>query len=156
MCPLRLESQFPSGLRKAYNQIPLALKARVLGNFQSFCWIPRLGSLMWGSEPSQEYENFFGIIVLQSVGHPPGGYGISFIVLAPPPTISLGLPLCLWMWGTFFFFFFELQHPPVNHCSTASCSFDALTGRDECTSFCSAILNQKPLFCFISLSDKFF
>ena len=105
MCPLRLESQFPSGLRKAYNQIPLALKARVLGNFQSFCWIPRLGSLMWGSEPSQEYENFFGIIVLQSVGHPPGGYGISFIVLAPPPTISLGLPLCLWMWGTFFFFF---------------------------------------------------
>ena len=28
---------------------------------------------MWGSESSQQGENFFGIIVLQFVGHPPSG-----------------------------------------------------------------------------------
>ena len=58
------------------NQIPPALKARFSGDSQSLCWIPRLGSLKWGSEPSQECETGFDILVLQSVGHPPGGYGI--------------------------------------------------------------------------------
>ena len=38
--------------------------------------IPRLGSLTWGSEPTQQWENFFGIIFLQFVGHPLTGYGI--------------------------------------------------------------------------------
>ena len=33
-------------------------------------------SQQWGSEPSQYCENFFGIIVLQSVDHPPGMCGI--------------------------------------------------------------------------------
>ena len=37
----------------------------------------------------------------------------------------------------------RFQHPPVNGCSTASCDFGALTGGDECTSFCSTILNWK-------------
>ena len=54
LCPPRLESLFPSALWKAYNQIPLALKARFHGDFQSLCWILRLGNLMWGSEPSQQ------------------------------------------------------------------------------------------------------
>ena len=31
-----------------------------------------LGSLMRGSKPSQQWENLFGINVLQFVGHPPG------------------------------------------------------------------------------------
>ena len=30
-----------------------------------------LASLVWGLEPSQQCENFFGMIVVQSVGHPP-------------------------------------------------------------------------------------
>ena len=60
---------------EAYNQILLALKARFPGDSQSLCQIPRLGSLMWGSEPSQQWENFFGIIILQFVGHPPCRYG---------------------------------------------------------------------------------
>ena len=35
-------------------------------------FVTRLGSLTWGLEPSQQWENFFGIIVLRSVNHPPG------------------------------------------------------------------------------------
>ena len=52
---------------EAYNQILLALKARFPGDSQSLCEIPRLGSLTWGSEPSQQWENFFGCGVLHSV-----------------------------------------------------------------------------------------
>ena len=47
-----------------------------LGILRPFCQIPMLGSLMWGSELSQQWENFFGIIVLQFLGHEPGRYGI--------------------------------------------------------------------------------
>ena len=56
LCPPRLESLIPPVLWKSYNQIPLALKARFPGDSQSQCQIPRLGSLMWGSEPSQQWE----------------------------------------------------------------------------------------------------
>ena len=63
---------------------------------------PRLGSLKWSSEPSQQWENFFGLIVLQFLSHPPSGYEISFYHDCAPPTILLCLLLCLWMWGIFF------------------------------------------------------
>ena len=53
LCPPRLESLFPSVLWKAYNKIPLVFKVRFPGDSQSLCQIPRLGSLTWGSEPSQ-------------------------------------------------------------------------------------------------------
>ena len=79
LCPPRLESLFPPVLWKSCNQIPLAFKVRFPGDSQSLYLVPRLGSLTWGSEPSQQQENFFGITVLtvlQSVGHSPGGYGI--------------------------------------------------------------------------------
>ena len=39
------------------------------GGPQSFCWIPRLGSLLWALEILQQCENLFGVIVLQFVGH---------------------------------------------------------------------------------------
>ena len=65
------------------------------GDSQSLCWIPRLESLLWGSEPSQQWENFFGIIVLQFVRRPPSRYGIWFYSVCPPPTILLWL-LGLW------------------------------------------------------------
>ena len=83
------------------NQIPLALKAKFPGDSQSHCQIPRPGNLMWGSEPSQQCKNFFGIIVLQSVGHLPDGYEILFCCDCAPPTVLLGLLLCLWMWDIF-------------------------------------------------------
>ena len=72
LCPLRLELLFP---QSCGNQILLAFKVRFAGN-QFLCQIPRLGSLTWDSEPSQQWENFFGIISLQFVSGPSGGYGI--------------------------------------------------------------------------------
>ena len=93
----RLETLFPSVLWKSYNQIPLAFKETE--NSQSLCWIPRLGSLTWGSAPSQQWENSFCIIVLQLMGHQPGRCRIRFH-RGCAPSISLRL-LCLWTWDIF-------------------------------------------------------
>ena len=76
LCPPRLESLFPPVLWKSCNQILLAFKVRFPGDSQTLCWVPRLGSLTWGSRPSQQWENLSDITVLQFLGHPPGGYGI--------------------------------------------------------------------------------
>ena len=65
-----------------------------------------------------------------------------------PPTVSLHLCLCVWTWGIFFGGF---QHPLVDGCSTASCNFDDLIGRDEPMSFYSAMLNLKPMILFIAV-----
>ena len=49
---------------------------------------------MWGSEPSQQWENFFSIIVLQFVGHPTGGYGMLLCLcyhLAEASSLSLDM-----------------------------------------------------------------
>ena len=45
--PPRLESLCPPVLWKSCNQIPLAFKVRFPEASQSFCWVPRLGSLRW-------------------------------------------------------------------------------------------------------------
>ena len=143
LCPPCLESLFPPVLWKSYNQISLGCKVRFPGDSQSLCQIPRLGSLMSGSEPSQQWENFFGIIALQFLGHSPSGYGIWFYRDCTPPTVSLQL--------LFFFFFGRFQHPPVDGCSADSCNFGALLGGDKCTSFCSTILNWKPACSYSSI-----
>ena len=44
-------------------------KVKFPGVAQSLSWIPSLGNLLWALEPLQQCENFFGIIVLQIVGH---------------------------------------------------------------------------------------
>ena len=75
-CPPKVESLFPPVLWKSCNQISLAFKVRFSGDSCFHCWTPRLGSLMWGSEPSLQWENLCGIIVLQFVGCLPGSYGI--------------------------------------------------------------------------------
>ena len=56
-----------------------------------------------------------------------------------PPTVLLGLLLCLWTWSISFWW---TQHSPVDGCSAVSCNFGVLTGEDEHTSFYSAILLQ--------------
>ena len=73
------------------------------------------------SEPSQQYENLFGIIVVKFVGHPPSRYGIWFFRGYAPLTVSLQF-LCFWMWGLSLslFFFGGLQRPPVDGCSIAA------------------------------------
>ena len=138
LCPSSLESLFSPVLWKSCNQILLGFKVRFPGDSQSLCWIPRLGSLMWGSEPSQQWENFFGFTVLQFVGHPPSRYGIWFYCDFIPPTISLWLLLCLWMRGIFFWCV------PVfsSWWLFSNCDFSALSGGAECVSSYCAILNQ--------------
>ena len=66
VCALQ-ESLFPAVLWKFCNQILLTFKVRFPGDSQSLWQIPRLGSLMWGLDPSQQCENFLGMIVLQFV-----------------------------------------------------------------------------------------
>ena len=56
-------------LWKFCNQIPLDFKIKFPGRSQSLCWIPMLGNLLWALELLQQCENFFGIIVLQFLGH---------------------------------------------------------------------------------------
>ena len=91
VCALHDWNLFPLVLGKSYNQIPLALQVRFPEDSQSLCWGPRLGSLTWGSKPSQQSENFFGIIVLQFVHLAPSRYGIWFYHDCAPPAISLWL-----------------------------------------------------------------
>ena len=141
VCPSRVESLFPPVPSKSCNPIPLAFKVWFSGNSSSRCWTLRLGSLTWGSEPSLQWVDFCGIIVLWFVSHPPSSYGIWFYCDCAPPTVLLQLLLCLWMWGIFFG---EFQCLPVDDCSAVSCDFSALAGGSECTSFYSAILNQSP------------
>ena len=95
--------------------------------FPVLFWIPRLGSLTWGSKPPQQWESFFGDTVPQFVGRPPDGYGIWFF-----PADS------------------------VNGCSTASCGFGALARGDEHTSFYPTILNLKTFSACFWLSLFFF
>ena len=141
LCLLRLESLFPSDLWKSYKQILLAFKVRLPGDSQSLCWMPRLESLMWGSEPSQQWERFFAITVLQFVGYPPGRYEIWFYPVCAPPTIFLWL-LCFWTWDIFFWWV------PTFSCQWLFKSwlwFWCSWGGYECMSFYSAILNWKSL-----------
>ena len=139
VCPPRVESLFPPVLPKSCNQIPLAFKVWLSKNSSSRCRTPRLGSLTWGSEPSLQWLDFCGIIVLQCVSHPPSSYGIWFYCDCAPSTISLQLLLCLWMWGIFSG---EFQCLPVDDCSAFSYDSGAFARGSECTSFYSAIFNQ--------------
>ena len=56
---------------------PASLQSLILWEFLLLLLDPpSLGSLTWGSEPSLQWVNFCGIIVLQFVIHPPSSYGI--------------------------------------------------------------------------------
>ena len=70
----------------------------------------------------------------------PAGMGFAFILI-----VSLLPSHCsfLFVFGHGASFFGRFQRPPVDGCLSASCDFGTLTG-DECVSFCSAVLNQKP------------
>ena len=146
LCSSRLEFLFPSVLWKSCNQILLAFKVRFSGNSFPFCRTPRLRRLMWGSDPSQQWEHFFYIIVLQFVVHPHGENEIWVCRVCTLPTILLKLILYLWMWYIFFFFFFEFQHPPVDGCSIANCNFFSfifiswrLITLQYCSGFCHTL-----------------
>ena len=58
---------------KFCNQITLDFKVKFPGHVQYLWWIIRLGNMLWVLELLKQYKNFFGIIVLQFVGHLLGG-----------------------------------------------------------------------------------
>ena len=80
VCPLQ-ESLFPPVLWELCNQILLAFTVRSPGDSQSLGQISRL----WGLELSQQFENFFWLIILQFLSRPPGRYRIWFYSNCPPP-----------------------------------------------------------------------
>ena len=81
------------------NQIPLAFKVKFPGGSQFLCWIPRLGNLLWALEVLQQCENFFYIVVLQSVGHLVRGSMVE--LRSPPPRVLMPhtAPPGLWQPG---------------------------------------------------------
>ena len=93
-------------LWKFCNQILLTFRVRFPGDFQSLCWIPRLGSLLWGLELLQQCEIFFGVIVLQFVDCPPGGSMVGLMVTSSSGTCTTScasqelLPETLSPWQT--------------------------------------------------------
>ena len=97
LCPLRVKSLISPVRWRCCDQILLVFKIRFPGDSQFLGQIVRLGSLMWGLEPSQLCESFFAIIVLQFVGHQPSR--IWFYGNCAPPTILLRLLLCPWTRG---------------------------------------------------------
>ena len=139
VCPPRVESLFPAVLSKSYNQFPLGSKVWFSRNSSSRCRTPKLGSLMWGSDPSLQWVDFCGISVLQFVRHPPSRYGIWFYCDCAPPTVSFWLLLCLWIWGIFFG---KLQCLPIDDCSAVSCDSSALA-RGSLSGFLSLLLPLK-------------
>ena len=112
-----------------------------LGIPSSFVWYPG-----WESQNHHNTGRTSLLLLFSSlwVTHL-AGMGFHFIMIVPflPSHYS-------------FFFVFEhgvssfggSQRPPVDGWSRASCNFGALSVGEECTSFCSAIWNQKPGFCF--------
>ena len=104
LCLPSLESLFPPFLWKSCNQILLGFKVRFHVDNQSLCYVPRLGSLMWSSEPSQQWENFFGIIGLHFWS--PTWQVRDFILLWLCPSAicpeCLTVASYLWTWGIFF------------------------------------------------------
>ena len=59
---------------------------------------------MWGLEPSQQCEIFFGLIVLQLVGCPPADTGFDFIMVVPLLPFSCVFSFVLGCGVSFFFF----------------------------------------------------
>ena len=76
-------SPFPPVLWKSCNQIGLAFKVRFPGDSQFFSWIPRLGNLTWGSEHSQWWKNFIGIIFSSLWVTHPADMGFDHIMVLP-------------------------------------------------------------------------
>ena len=61
---------------KVLQSNPTSLQSLILWEFLLLLPDLRLGSLMWGSEPSLQWVDLCGIIVLQFVSHPLSGYEI--------------------------------------------------------------------------------
>ena len=86
LCPLRVSAS--PVLWKFSSEIILVFKVKFSEGSQSLCWIPRLRNLLWALELLQQCENFFGIIVLQFVGHLLGGYIVGLMAASSKKTYT--------------------------------------------------------------------
>ena len=78
---------------------------------------PQVGSLTRDFEPLQQWANFFGIIVLQLVGHLPAGMRLDFIVIVSLLPSHCGFSF---VFGCGVSFFSGFQNLPIDGYSTAS------------------------------------
>ena len=115
---------------------------------------PHAGSLSWGSETSQESENFFSVRKFSSlwVAHSVG-MELDFIAIARLLLSHCGF---FFVCGCGISFFGGFQQPPFDGCSRVqnSCDFGALAEGDQYTPSHSTILNQNPsitydFYCFL-------
>ena len=92
-------------------------KSDSLGITSPFFQIPRLGSLMWGLQPSQKCENFSGNIILHYGSSTGWVWDLTSTWLCPSYNLFVASPLSCDMEYLFFsffsfFFFGGFQHPP--------------------------------------------
>ena len=95
VCPPRVDFLFPPDLLKSCNEIPLVFKVWFSRNSSSHWQTPRLGSLMWGSEPSLQWVDFCGIIVLQFVSPTQPLWDLILLWLRPSYCLTVDSPLSL-------------------------------------------------------------
>ena len=88
MSPLREESMFPTALWLSHTSAPPAFKARSSGGLSSWCWTPRLGSLMWGSDHSLLGENLCSCDYPPICGLPTWGVGLTYTLHFCPSNLS--------------------------------------------------------------------
>ena len=154
VCPPSVESLFPPALLKSCSQIPLDFKVWFSRNSYSHCWTPTLGSLTWGSEPSLQWVDFFGISVLQSESPTQQLWDLILLWLHPSYCLIVASPLCL----DVEYHFGEFQCLPVNDCPAAICDSGVLARGSESMSFYSTILVQALLyfiFMFLPLKNVY-
>ena len=80
--PSRMESLSPTPVELLHPS-PAGLQCQILQGLLLPMPTPMLGNLMWGLECSLLWESLCDIVIFQSVGSPPSGYGIAYIHKAP-------------------------------------------------------------------------
>lgn len=87
--PLRVESLFPIAFWLSYTKAQLAFKARNSEVSSSWCGIPGMGSLMWGSDPLILGENLCNCDSSPVCGSPESGVSLDYTASLPLLPISL-------------------------------------------------------------------
>ena len=148
MCPQRLESLFPPVLWKAYNQTPLALKARFLriptpfvglsgfpaftiAVFRTFTVVRELLWYYCSSVCGSPTRHVWDLIL--------SWLHTSYHLAAASFSLDMG------------YIFWWVLALSINGCSTASCDFGALAGGDVHMSY-YAMLNWRPIFWLFLMS----
>lgn len=76
----RVGSLSPPGPWSSCSQAPLAPNAKCSRGSSSRCQTPRCGKVVWGSDLSLLWVSIIDVVTLQSVGLPPGGCGVAWIM----------------------------------------------------------------------------